>query len=137
MIDCLAIFPKGLPRAGLVETVRQKLVALPNDRAYKIIAQEFRATRSNEQNRLLWALYEDIIRLGGEAMQGWEKEDLHDFFLCNHFGTEVKEMFGKKKQVPLRTSSGLSKTEFSDYVESIVRFMAERGVVLKLPGDLT
>lgn len=92
--------------------------------------------RTDSQNRLLYALYADIVRLGGEAMQGYTKDELHDFFLGNHFGWEVKEIFGRKKQVPLQRSSRLTKHEFADFVNSVVIFMAERGVVLSLPGDL-
>jgi hypothetical protein len=95
-----------------------------------------RSRRTNEQNALLWSLYGDIIALGGEAMRGWDSGDLHDFFLVDYFGAETVEMFGRKKLKPLRRSSRLTKAEFADYVEHIVRFMAERGVCLTLPGDL-
>lgn len=120
-------------RGPAVERLSLILRSLPDLHAYKVMVSEARPKRSLSQNALLWALYEQIIAKGGEAMQGWEREELHDFFLMNHFGHEVKEMFGKKKMRPLRRSSGLSKQEFTDFVESIVRFMAVRGVVLDMP----
>lgn len=92
--------------------------------------------RSSQQNRLLWSLYGDIIERGGEAMAGWKADDLHEFFLIDHFGSETHEMFGRKRLKPLRRSSRLSKVEFGEFVDHIVQFMAERGVVLELPGDL-
>src|SRR5919109_2216622 len=88
--------------------------------------------RTNTQNALLWSLYADILESGGEEMRGWTKDDLHEFFLIDHFGAETLELFGRKRLKPHRRSSRLTKTEFSDFVEHIVRFMAERGVSLTL-----
>lgn len=63
-------------------------------------------------------------------MQGWRPEELHEFFLIEHFGHEVREMFGRKKLVPLNRSSKLSKMQFADFVAHIQQFMAERGMFL-------
>lgn len=102
----------------------------------KVTIQQDRANRSLDQNALLWSLYTDIIRMGGEAMQGWTKEELHTFFLGNHHGWEVTELFGDKRKRPIKRSSKLNKIEFGEFVDSIVRFMAERGVQLQLPGGM-
>lgn len=113
-----------------IERIVHALEELPESTAYRVTVEETKAVRTLSQNALLWALYGEIIKQGGEAMQGWTKDDLHDFFLINAFGSEVKSLFGKRRLIPLRRSSRLSKQEFSDFVESIHRFMAERGVVL-------
>jgi hypothetical protein len=94
-----------------------------------------KSRRTTDQNALLWSLYEDILRLGGEALAGFTKDELHEFFLIDYFGSETKELFGRKKLKPLKRSSRLTKMEFSDFVEHIVRFAAEKGIVLKLPGE--
>jgi len=94
-----------------------------------------KSRRTTTQNALLWSLYTDIIENGGEAMRGFTKDDLHEFFLIDYFGAETLDLFGRKRLKPLRRSSRLTKLEFSDFVEHIVRFMAERGVVLELPGE--
>lgn len=94
-----------------------------------------KARRSNDQNALLWSLYEDILRMGGEALRGFTKDELHEFFLIDYFGSETKELFGRKKLKPLKRSSRLTKLEFADFVDHIVRRMAERGIVLQLPGE--
>lgn len=94
-----------------------------------------KSRRTNDQNALLWSLYGDILRLGGEQLAGFTKDELHEFFLIDYFGSETKELFGRKKLKPLKRSSRLTKSEFSDYVEHIVRFAAERGIVLSLPGE--
>lgn len=119
-------------RGAAIERLSLILYSLP-EKAHRLTITEARPTRSLSQNALLWALYCQIIDRGGEAMQGWEKEELHEFFLMNHFGHEVREIFGRKKMRPLRRSSGLNKQEFVDFTESIVRFMATRGVVLDMP----
>jgi hypothetical protein len=94
-----------------------------------------RRRRSADQNALLWALYDDVLERGGESLAGWTKEDLHSFFLIEHFGADTIEIYGRKRLKPKHRSSSLTKTEFSDFIDHIVRFMAEHGVVLDLPGD--
>jgi len=94
-----------------------------------------KSRRTNDQNALLWSIYEDILARGGEELRGFTKDELHEFFLIDYFGAETKELFGRKKLKPLKRSSRLTKMEFSDFVEHIVRFMAEKGVVVDLPGD--
>lgn len=94
-----------------------------------------KSRRSGIQNALAWVLYQQILDRGGEAMRGWSTQDLHDFFLIQHFGADKIEAFGMKRLKPKRRSSRLTKMEFSDYLETIVRFMAEQGVVLDMPDD--
>lgn len=89
------------------------------------------ATRTLSQNSLLWAIYEEILDKGGEAVRGFDKDDLHEFFLIEHFGGEVTQLFGRKRLRPATRSSTLSKMQFSEHVEFILHFMAERGVVIE------
>lgn len=89
------------------------------------------ATRTLNQNSLLWAIYEEILAKGGAAVRGFGKDDLHEFFLIEHFGGEVNALFGRKRLRPRRRSSALSKMEFSEHVEFILHFMAEHGVVIE------
>jgi hypothetical protein len=129
------ILPAGgrervIARAGLF------LSSLPQDRPYKVTVEEHKQKRSLSQNALLWAIYDEIIKRGGEAMGGWESSELHDFFLMEHYGAETVDIFGKRKLRPLRRSSKLTKMEFSDHVEFVLRFMAQRGVAINVPGEL-
>lgn len=94
-----------------------------------------KSRRTNDQNALAWVLYQQILDRGGEAMRGWSTQDLHDFFLIQHFGADTIEAFGMRRLKPKRRSSRLTKSEFSDYLETIVRFMAEQGVQLSLPDE--
>lgn len=102
--------------------------------ALKTILRQSR--RSNDQNALLWALYDDVLKQGGETLAGWSKEDLHDFALGSYFGWDRYEAFGMKKVKPKQRSSRLAKSEFANFVEAFVMQMAQHGIMLKLPGDL-
>ena len=89
--------------------------------------------RTLSQNSLIWAIYDEIIDKCPEVA-GFTNEELHEFFLMHHFGEEHKTLFGRPCVRPVRRSSRLSKQDFSDFVESILAFMAVRGVVIKMPG---
>lgn len=105
--------------------------------SWEVSIREHKAKRSIDQNALLWALYGDILSAGSQLLAGWEAEDLHEFFLGEHFGWDSIKGLGRTRLKPLRRSSKMTKAEFSDHVEYIVRFMARHSVVLVLPGDLT
>lgn len=127
---------KGEDRETSMQRGMEVLSGLSKDTIWCVFVKDNKPTRTDLQNNLLWALYTDILRIGGEAMQGYTKEELHEFFLGLHFGTDVKSVFGKYRETPKQRSSKLNRKEFSEFVDHIVRFMAEQGVVLELPGDL-
>jgi hypothetical protein len=122
-----------MPRDQVICRIVDALEDLPADEGFRVELHEHRSTRSEKQNNCLWWVYETILEMGGEMMGGYTKDDLHEFFLCSHFGTEVRTVFGKRRQVPKRRSSRLSKIEFAQLVDFIYRFMAEQGVVLPDP----
>lgn len=128
------LLPRLVSRDRIIERLSHVLRALPADVGYMVEVREYKAKRSDAQNRYLFGcIYPTILRDGGEAMRGWTAADLHEFFLIDHFGSEVHELFGKKRLKPLRRSSRLSKMEFADYIDHIQRFMAERGVFIPDP----
>lgn len=118
----------------MIARVSKVLMNLPQER-YKIEIEEAKPKRTDSQNKFLWAIYTQILAFGGEDVGGWTKDDLHEFFLIDHFGSETYEVFGKKRIRPLRRSKKLNKQEFSDYVAHIQHFMAERGVYISDPGE--
>lgn len=111
------------------------LMRVSADVSWEVSIREHKAKRSVDQNALLWALYADVIEKGGEAMAGWEGEDLHELFLGEHYGWVALGGMSRPRLKPIRRSSNMSKAEFSEHVEYIVRYMARHGVVLELPGD--
>lgn len=108
------------------------LSALPKDSAWKITVGEWKRTRSNEQNAYLWGVvYPTIL----QHLPGWDADDLHEYFLGEHFGWETLEGLGRKRLKPIRRSSRLSTTEFSDHVAFIQRAMAEKGIYVPDPNE--
>lgn len=128
--------PLGDEARSAVIRIANRLSALSRACPWVVLVTEKKPTRSLAQNALLWALYDDILRLGGEKMGGWENKDLHEFFLGEHYGWEQLGGLKRTRLKPLRRSSRMSKTEFSDHVDYIVRYMASEGILLAMPGDL-
>ena len=95
-----------------------------------------KSRRTTDQNSLLWALYDDAIKQGGEALGGWSRDDVHEFMLGEYHGWEKCTAFGRTRLKPKKRSSRLTKTEFSAFVEFVVQKFAEHSVVLELPGEL-
>lgn len=127
------IIPAGLRDVEAIEPLTKQLLGPPSDKAWVVEIREQRPQRSLSQNALLWSLYDQIIERGGAMMQGWGKGDLHSFFLIEHYGSETRSIFGHRRLVPVKHSSQLSKTEFSDHIDFIVTFMLGQGVILDLP----
>lgn len=127
------LLPKLMPRDRQICHIVDALEDLPISEGYRVEIHEHRATRSDLQNRTIWWVYDKILKLGGEMMGGWDREDLHEFFLIAHFGSITKTIFGRKRLVPNRRSSRLSKMEFAEYMDSIYQFMRKQGVELPLP----
>ncbi len=127
------ILPKLRARDVAICNIVDALEDLPMDQGFRVEIHEHSATRSELQNRTLWWVYGNILKLGGNTMAGWTKEDLHDHFLIEHFGHTVIAGFGRRRMKPVRRSSRLSKTEFAEFVDFIYSYMANLGVVLPLP----
>lgn len=125
------LLPKLIRRDGQLAKIADILSTLPMEEAFRVELHEQRPTRSHAQNRLLWGwIYPEIVRQGGESLGGWEAEDLHEYFLGEHFGWQRSVALGRTRMRPLRRSSKLSKAEFSDFVAFIQRRMAEHGIVI-------
>jgi hypothetical protein len=136
MAESIFTLPKLMPRDGAIQRVAGFLSRLPLEKAWRVSVQEQKRTRSQNQNRYLWGVaYPAILSAGGEALAGWDAEDLHEYFLGEHFGWEVIEGFGRKRIKPVRRSAKLSTIEFSDYVGFIQRKAAEFGVYVPDPNE--
>lgn len=120
-------------RLTAIERLSKVLMNLPMAR-YRILIEEAKPKRSDPQNRYLWGcVYPTILQAG--KLQGWSNEDLHTYLLGEHFGWELVEGFGAKRQRPIRRSSKLNKREFMDYVEFIQQRMSEFGIYVPDPNE--
>lgn len=111
------------------------VVALQRTGPVELTAKPHKPKRSDEQNKLLWSIYSEIIKRGGEMMAGWTKDDLHELFLGLHFGWTELRIGTLKRRKPARRSSRLSTSEFHNFVEFILRYMAEQGVYIQTPEE--
>lgn len=115
------ILREDTDRSPEIERIHSFLELLPQDRPWEITVKQFKKKRSDEQNNALWGVaYPPII----EAT-GYEKNELHEYYLGEYFGWTVKTMFGQKKRVPNRRSSKLKTHEFCDFYAFIQRHAAK------------
>ena len=120
------------------EHIKQRLISfinsLPHTKSFQVTIDPYVKRRSDNQNSYLWGVvYQDIIDQG--SLEGWVKEDIHEYFLGEYFGWETLEGFGKKRLKPLKRSSKLSTIEFTDYVDFIKMKCAELGIYIHDPDE--
>lgn len=109
------------------------LSALPTNEDFDLIVKKRRRIRSDQQNRYLWGVcYATLLK----HLPGWDAEDIHEYFLGEHFGWETLEGLGRKRLRPVRRSSRLNKMEFRDYIDFIQRKASEMGVFIPDAGQL-
>jgi hypothetical protein len=96
------------------------MTALPGKRL-RVEVGEYRKRRSDDQNRALWGLAYKILH----DATGNDPEDLHTFFLGEHFGWETIDVMGQKRRVPIKRSSKLTTVEFAEFFDFIQRRSAE------------
>ena len=125
------IFPKGTHPEDIAHAVLRMTQQLPTNTAWAVTVEEWKKPRTQQQNRFLWGVcYPAILEGGGEALAGWTRDDLHDYFLGECFGWETLEGFGRKRLRPLKRSSALNKQEFSDYLLFLEARCADMGIVI-------
>jgi hypothetical protein len=124
--------PAGRPDSARAAAFIQ---SLPVDRAWRVVVEAWKPRRSDQQNRYLWGVVYPAVLSGGE-LDGWDSEDLHEYFLGECFGWETLEGFGRKRVRPIRRSSRLNKQEFADYVGFIQRKAANLGIYIPDPEGL-
>jgi hypothetical protein len=129
------VLPAAHDRTDAIGKLMRHLYDLPTQHKWRVEVKPY-ARRSNDQNALLWALYADVLKQGGETLAGWDKDDLHEWALGEHFGWQEMSGLGRRRLKPARRSSTLSPAEFAEFVEWFVRRMAEFGIRLELPGEV-
>lgn len=128
--------PSSDGRLDLSPDERARMVAALRNLAGKPVELEIRRAkhqRSLDQNAWTWGVaYPQLA----EAL-GYEQSEIEDL----HYGLVAKwggEHFDKRmgQMVPNKRSSKLTTTEFSDYMEWLVRFAAQTaGVYIELPDE--
>jgi len=128
------IFAKGTTSEQLANAAIRMVQGLSPDKTWAIEVTEWKKPRTNQQNAFLWGVaYPAILEGGGEALAGWTRDDLHEYFLGECFGWETLEGFGRKRMRPLKRSSALTKQEFSEYLNFLEGRCMDMGIVIPEP----
>jgi hypothetical protein len=128
------IFAKGTTPEQLANAAIRMVQGLSPGKTWAIEVTEWKKPRTNQQNAFLWGVaYPAILEGGGEALAGWTRDDLHEYFLGECFGWETLEGFGRKRMRPLKRSSALTKQEFSDYLNFLEGRCMDMGIVIPEP----
>jgi hypothetical protein len=97
----------------------------------KVTVGQYRKNRSIQQNRALFGVAYKALH---EAT-GNDPEDLHCYFKGEYGGWEVVEVMGQKRKVPIKRSSTMTTSEFSDFYQFIQRRAAENGYYVPDPNE--
>lgn len=140
------ILPRGKrPRA--LKLAQDILETLPEDRAFRVTVEEVKSTRTTAQNAYLFGVCYPMI----SEVTGYEKEEVHTYFLGTHFGWKDRKVPKTPRNpsgvesVPVRTTttdehgkrSVLPILAFSDYVAFVQRFAAIKlGIVIPDPDQM-
>lgn len=108
-----------------LERTATVIAGLAPDKPWRVLVSPYRNKRSPEQNKLLWAIYTEMVQGTGHT-----PEELHDAmkkkFLAPKFIT-----VGDEQVAIIPDSSTLDVKEFSEFVERVQAFAAqELGVVV-------
>jgi hypothetical protein len=140
------VLPKGNRQRALAlgTTV---LAGLDPEIPWKVTAEPVKNERSTSQNAYLWAVPNKMI----SDLTGYEVEEVHEYLLGRHFGWKDKKVPKTPRNpsgvesVPVRTTttdehgkrSVLSPQQFSEYVDFIQRFAAQKlGLVIPDPDPM-
>jgi hypothetical protein len=128
------IFPIGTPPDQIAHAVMRMAQHLPTDKPFAVTVEVWKKPRTNQQNAYLWGVaYPAILEGGGEALRGWTRDDLHEYFLGEFGSWEVLEGFGRKRMRPVMRSSTMTKQQFSDYLDWLGAKCADMGIVIPEP----
>ena len=123
------IFPKGTSGAQIVNAVATMVRDLTLDIPWQMTLEPWRKPRSNAQNNYLnGVVYPMILEAGGEALRGWHRADLHEYFLGECWGWERLEGLNHKRMRPAKRSSKLTQAEFTEYLHFIENKCIELGI---------
>lgn len=115
----------------MLERVNAFCLAMMPGHRIKLTIEQERRTRSQAQNAYLWGVcYKTLCDATGQDAEDW-----HEFMLGKWSGWEEIDFFGQRKLKPRRRSSKLSKVEFAEFTDLIIRTAAENGIYIPSPDE--
>ena len=123
------IFPRGTTAEQMVNAIVRMVEPLDPSRTWSVEIEEWKKPRTNQQLRYLFGVvYPMVLEAGGEALGGYTREDLHDFFLGEVYGWQELNALGRTQSKPVRRTSKMTKAEFTDFLYSIENKCIEMGI---------
>jgi len=123
------IFPRNTQPEVIVRAVATMVAQIDTSKSWVISVELWRKPRSNAQNNYLnGVIYPMILEAGGEALRGWHRADLHEFFLGECWGWERIEGLNHRRMRPLKRSSKLTQAEFTEFLHFIENKCIELGI---------
>lgn len=111
--------------------VFEYLEKLNLNKKYSVEITLKRETRTLSQNRLYW-LYLACL----EQETGNDKEALHDYFKRKWLRKNTTEL-QNEQIISVYSTKELNTVQFKAYIDRIVLFAAEEGIILPDPNDLS
>jgi hypothetical protein len=102
---------------------------LKPDEGYMLYLTTGKPVRTTKQNSFYWAV---VIKTFAEYI-GYENDELHEIFKQMFAGYEMRPFPGFKRKKMPKSTSGMSKEEFSLYLEKCIKFCAEHGCNFPAP----
>lgn len=104
------------------------IASLKEFMGYSVEIKPYKKIRSTRQNKLYWSLLGIIAK-----DKGYDTEDLHLALKIRFLGTQEKTIAGQVYTVPNSTTK-LTTTQFTEYVDRVYALGAELGVKLPQPS---
>ena len=112
-----------------VRALSSRLLATVDEgRELRVTVEDWKNTRSLDQNRRYWAILTDLARAAPSHMDGvwYAPEVWHEHFKRKFLGVQE----GPFGPVP-KTTTKLSTLDFSGYCDQIEAWAAEEGIILE------
>ncbi len=95
----------------------------------EVVIRPAEDARTAKQNRRYWAAIVGSLQDWLEQREGFrrDREVIHEWLKCEHFGQRVETLRGRTLMVPAH-SRNLSKSQFSEYVDASEARIIEMGV---------
>ena len=119
-------------RSSVLSALTAQLEGLPRDKAFVVSVTP--ETRSLRQNSYLWGVvYAEIVDyMKHEHQCEYSAEAVHEVLKIKFLPHTVEQMHRRSVKI-YRTTTKLTKEEFSDYLEKVFAWAAEFGLVISSP----
>ena len=93
----------------------------------EIIVRKWKKRRTSNQNKYYWGV---VVPILCDSL-GYSNEEMHDALKWKFLRNKERE-----KLPTVKSTSGLSTIEFNNYIDEIVRWAAQEGIVIPDPSQV-